>query len=153
MNNNKRRINMKNNIKFSFCFLLILILSQINTAQTIGKIFSKEEADKNFGPVLSSVSIASSELKTLISQSDKYIMFSVKDGKLSILRDDRILLYPEGFKVNADEKYAVYSKSKVEELLNSGKADTTIIEQRKDVISITNGQHTLEMASWCPPFC
>ena len=145
---------MKTNIsKLSFCVFLILILSQLNTAQTIGKIFSKEEADKNYGPVLSSVSITSSELKTLISQSDKYIMFNIKDGKLSILGEGKTLLYPEGFKVNADERYAVYSKSKVEELLKSGKADVTIIEQRKGVISVTNGLQTLEAASWCPPFC
>jgi hypothetical protein len=145
---------VKTNIsKLSFCVFLILILSQLNTAQTIGKIFSKEEADKNYGPVLSSVSITSSELKTLISQSDKYIMFNIKDGKLSILGEGKTLLYPEGFKVNADERYAVYSKSKVEKLLKSGKADVTIIEQRKGVISVTNGLQTLEAASWCPPFC
>jgi hypothetical protein len=138
---------------FSFCLFFILILSQINNAQTVGTIFSKEEADKNFGPVLSSVSISSSELKTLIGKAEEYVMFNVKDGKLSILRENRALLYPDGSRVNADEKYAVYSKSKVEELLNIGKAGTTVVEQRKDVISITNGQQTMEIGSWCPPIC
>lgn len=145
---------MKANIsRFSFCLFFILIFSQINSAQTIGKIFSKEEADKNYGPVLSSVSIASSELKALISQSDKYAMFNIRDGKLSILKEDRSLLYPAGFEVKSDEKYIVYSKSKVEELLNTGKAETTTIEQRKDVMSVTNGQRTLEIGTWCPPLC
>lgn len=121
--------------------------------EIIGKIFSKDEADQNFGPVLSSVKIPSSELKALINRSNKLVMFNVAGGKLSILREGRTLLHPPGFSVKADEKYAAYSKSIVEELLTLGKADTTFVEQRKDVISISNGMHTLEMTTWCPPFC
>jgi hypothetical protein len=121
--------------------------------EIIGKIFSKEEADKNFGPVLSSVSMSSSELKSLNNKSNKLVMFSVNGGKLSVLKEGRAVLYPTGFSPKPDEKYAAYSKSKVEELLNLGKADTTVIEQRKDVISVTNGQYTLEVANWCPPWC
>jgi hypothetical protein len=121
--------------------------------EIIGKIFSKEEADKNFGPVLSPASISSSELKALISQSNKLVMFNINGGKLSILKEGRAVLYPAGFSPKSDEKYAVYSKSVVEELLNTGKAETTVIEQRKDVISITNGLQTLEMGNWCPPYC
>ena len=121
--------------------------------EIIGTIFSKDEANKNFGPVLSSVKIATSDLKALISQSNKLVMFNVSNGKLSILKEGRVLLHPAGFSVDANEKYAAYSKSKVEELLNTGKADTTFVEQRKDVISITNGQQTLEMSGWCPPYC
>jgi hypothetical protein len=121
--------------------------------EIVGTIFSKDEADKNFGPVLSSVKIASSELEALISQSNKLVMFNVAGGKLSILKEGRILLYPPGFSVKSDEKYAACSKSVVEELLSLGKADTTFVEQRKDVISITNGLHTLEQIPWCPPWC
>lgn len=121
--------------------------------EIIGKIFSKEEAEKNFGPVSSSAEIISSQLASLCSQADKYVMFNIKDGTLSILKEGKALLYPEGFNIDAEEKYAVYSKSIVEELLNSGKADITFIEQRKDVMSLTNGQQTLEMGMWCPPYC
>jgi hypothetical protein len=121
--------------------------------EIIGTIFPMEEADKNFGPVSFSAEISSSQLASLCTQAGKYIMFNIKDGNLSILREGRVLLYPDGFKVDADEKYAVYRKSKVEELLNTGKADTAIIEQRKDVISLTNGLHTLELSDWCPPIC
>ena len=121
--------------------------------EIIGKIFSKDEADKNFGPVLSSVSISSSELKALVSQSNKLVMFNVAGRKLSILKEGRAVLYPGGFSPKSDEKYASYSKSKVEELLNLGMSDTIIVEQRKDVISVTNGLHTLETSDWCPPFC
>ena len=121
--------------------------------EIIGKIFSKDEADKNFGPVLSSVKIPSLELRALVSRSNKLVMFNVAGGKLSILKEGRGLLHPPSFSVKADEKYAAYSKSKVEELLNLGMSDTTLVEQRKDVISVTNGMHTLEQGGWCPPFC
>lgn len=119
----------------------------------IGNIFSKDEADKNYGPVLLSVSISSSELKALIGQSNKLVMFNANGGKLSVLKEGRAVLYPGGFSPKSDEKYGVYSKSKVVELLDSGKEDTTFVEQRKDVISVTNGQYTLEAMDWCPPFC
>ncbi len=121
--------------------------------EIIGKIFSKDEADKNFGPVLSSVKIPSSELKTLINGSNKLVMFSVNEGKLSILKEGRAVLYPAGFSPKSDEKYAAYSKSVVEELLSSGKADITVVEQRQEVISVSNGQQTLETSDWCPPIC
>lgn len=121
--------------------------------EIIGKIFSKDEADQNFGPVLSSVKIPSSELKALISSSNKLVMFNVADGKLSILKEGRALLHPPGFSVKAEEKYAVFSKSIVDELINTGKADTIFIEQRQNVISVSSGLRTLEVSDWCPPFC
>lgn len=121
--------------------------------ETIGTIFPKEEADLNYGSVLSSVQINSSELLSLIKQPGKYLMFNIKDGSLSILGDGRASLYPANFTADTADVYAVYSKSKIEELLNTGRAAVTIIEQRKDVLSLTNGTQTLEVGSWCPPFC
>ena len=121
--------------------------------EIFGKIFSKEEADKNFGPVLSYVNISASELRALISQSNKLVMFNVAGGKLSILKEGRAVLYPAGFSPKSGEKYATYSKSKVDELLSAGKSDTIAVEQRKEVISVTNGQYTLEISTWCPPVC
>jgi len=121
--------------------------------EIIGQIFSKDEADKNFGPVLSSVKISSSQLTSLCSRANKYVMFNTKGGILSILKEGKTVLHPSGFKVDANEKYAVYSRSKIEELLSLGKADTTFVERRKGVVSITNGQSTLEISDWCPPFC
>jgi hypothetical protein len=121
--------------------------------ETIGTIFTKEEADLNYGSVLSSVHINSSELLSLINQPGKYLMFNIKDGSLSILGDGRASLYPASFTPEPADVYAVYSKSKIEELLNTGEATVTIIEQRKDVLSITNGTQTLETSGWCPPFC
>jgi hypothetical protein len=121
--------------------------------EIIGSFFTKDEADRNFGAVLYSTEISTSELLNLCSNAEKYLMFNLEDEKLSILKEGRELLYPAGFNVELGVKYVVYSKSVVEELLNSGTADVTFIEQRDNVITVTNGQQTLETGSWCPPFC
>jgi hypothetical protein len=118
-----------------------------------GRIFSKDEAASAFGNVALSIHLSSSLLLSLCSKTNKYLMFNIKSGGLSVLGDSRILLYPESFNVDASEIYAVYSKTIIEELLESGGEDVTFIEQRKEVLSLTNGAFTLEMGSWCPPLC
>ncbi len=122
-------------------------------AEDIGVIYSSEEADKNFGEVFSSVEISSSQLSSLFSQSNDYLMFKIISDKLYILGDSRSVLYPQGESVNSNEVFAIYSKSKVIELLETGGDSTTMIEQRSQVYSLTNGTYTLEDNSWCPPFC
>ncbi len=121
--------------------------------ESIGTIFSKKEADIRFGKILFSESIRSTKLSELCIQSNKYLMFNLKDQKLSILKESRVLLYPDGFSVLPNEKYAVYSKNIIEQLINTCKEVVTTIEQRENVITITNGVQTLEVGSWCPPFC
>ena len=122
-------------------------------ADDIGVIYSNEEADQSFGAVLSSVEISSSQLTSLFSQSGNYLMFKIISDKLYILGDNRSVLYPQNESVDSNEEFAVYSKSKVIELLETGGENTTIIEQRYQVYSLTNGVYTLENSSWCPPMC
>lgn len=122
-------------------------------AETIGEIFLKEEADKNFGPVLFSIEINSSELKAICGNTNKFLMFNIVDRDLNILGDNRIVLYPKGIIIDSAEVFAVYSKNKVSELLEKGEKEITFIEKRSEVISLTNGQYTLEVSGWCPPFC
>ena len=119
----------------------------------VGKIYSKDEANQLYGVVMQSKEISSSELTSLFSGSKNYLMFKIINNNLVILGDYRAVLYPEGYKVDDKEVFAVYSIDKVKELLDSGKAATTTIEQRKNVISINNGQSTMEVSNWCPPFC
>lgn len=76
----------------------------VTTERIIGKIFSKEEADRNYGPVLFSVKIPTSEFRGLIAKSKKYLMFNLKDGRLSILKEGRVPLYPEDFNVGGNER-------------------------------------------------
>jgi hypothetical protein len=119
----------------------------------IGTIFSAAEADNQFGQVQSSVEMSSSGISSLLNQTTKYLMFSIKEEKLYILGDARSPIFPDDFTPGDGEVFAVYSKSKIEELLNTGRADAALFEKRNDVFSITNGNLTLENGTWCPPFC
>lgn len=121
--------------------------------KTIGTIYPAAEAESRFGSVHYSIEIGTEELKSFLNRTNNLLMFNIKDEKLYILGDGRESVYPAGFAPEQSEVYTVYSKSKIEELINEGKADRTIIEQRKDVLSVTNGIYTLENSSWCPPFC
>jgi hypothetical protein len=121
--------------------------------EEIGKIFSKDEANNLYGAVQQSKDISSSELASLFSGSKNYLMFKIINNQLVILGDKRVVLYPAGYKDDNKEVFAVYSISKIQELLNTGKAVATTVEQRSEVISINNGEQTLEMMHWCPPYC
>ncbi len=121
--------------------------------QPIGTIFTSAEADSSYGSVLSSVEISSSQLTALFSQTSKYLMFKIIGNALYILGDGRVVLYPPGGSVDSAEVFAVYSKSKVNELIETGKKTKTAVEKRSEVYSLTNGQYTLEISAWCPPYC
>jgi hypothetical protein len=119
----------------------------------VGKIYTKDEANTLYGAVQQSKGISSAELTSLLGSSKNYLMFKIINGQLVILGDKRVVLYPKDYKVDNKEVFAVYSIGKVKELLDTGKAATTSVEQRKDVISINNGGQTMEISQKCPPFC
>ncbi|MCX6168678.1 MAG: hypothetical protein NTX65_05040 [Ignavibacteriales bacterium] len=125
----------------------------MNNSQPIGKIFTKEEANNLFGNVIDSVSIKQGEITSVLNQIQSYIMFQVSNGELVILGEGRKLLYPIVKNVGPDEVFALFSKSKVVELLSSGTGETISIEKRQNHLTVTFGLLTLEEAVWCPPFC
>jgi len=137
--------------KLLFAFSVVALMS-INVYSQ-GKIISKEEANKLFGAVLVSKEIPTSTLKLLVNQSSKVIMFSFIKNDVYILGDNRKVLLPAGLSVSSSEVFHVYSASIVQELLNNGNTSVTYIEQRKEVLTITNGDLTLEYALICPPLC
>ena len=125
-----------------------------------GKIISKEEADKQFGPVIESVAISVGDLTALIKQTDKSVMFKIINGELHILGDGRKVLRPAGRSVKSDVEFHHYSKEIVLEIINGpansalGAAETTLtVERRAETLTVTNGANTLEFAAMCPPFC
>lgn len=137
--------------KLLFAFFVIALMSVNVYSQ--GKIISKEEANKLFGAVLVSKEIPTSTLKSLVSQSIKVIMFNIINNDIYISNNNRKVLLPSGFSVNSSEVFHVYSTSIVQELLNSGNSKVAYIEQRKEVLTITNGNYTLEYSIICPPYC
>lgn len=132
---------------------LVLILASISNAQTVGKLYSKNEANSIYGPVISSVKINTADLSNMLLKTSNYIMFSIKNGSPVILDNKRSLLYPNNLAISADEVFHVFSVSIVKELITNGGSTETYIEIRKNVLTITNGQYTLEMSGWCPPQC
>ncbi|OGU75849.1 MAG: hypothetical protein A2V93_01080 [Ignavibacteria bacterium RBG_16_34_14] len=137
--------------KLLFAFFVITLMS-INVYSQ-GKILSKEEANKLFGAVLVSKEMPTSTLQSLVNQSTKVIMFNFINNDGYILDNNRKVLLPAGFSVSSSEVFHVYSTSIVQELLDNGGSQVTYIEQRKEVLTITNGNYTLEYSIICPPVC
>lgn len=121
--------------------------------QAIGKLYSVEEANAKFGPVILSTNLSVSELNTLLNQTINYIMFKLADEEVIVLNSERIVIYPAGYPVQEQAVFTLYSTSMVAELLSQELVTEVSIEQRSDVISLTCGRLTLETGSPCPPYC
>lgn len=130
----------------------ILTVSGINIYSQ-GKIINKEEADRLFGPVISKKEIQTEKLKMLIHRSSEVVMFKILNDELYVLDNKRNALLPIGVTVSNAEEFSIYSISIVDKLFAEGNSVSTHIEKRKDVLTMTNGNYTLEYALLCPPFC
>lgn len=130
-----------------------MVPENAGTDKAIGKIVTKAEADKLFGPVLKSVTFSVNEVRQLVSSTNNSVMFNIKDGNLFILNDNRRVLFPAGASVLANETFHRYSKSKVIELLDLAQGSEILFEVRANVFCITGGAYTLEYGVLCPPIC
>jgi|SRR5690606_2204156 len=119
----------------------------------IGVIYTAEEANQQFGDVSSSIQISATQLKDFMDQTENYLMFKIISGVLYVLGDERSVLEPDQGYVDPDVIFTVYSKSKVDELIDTGGEETNLVEIRNNLLTITNGQFTLENGGWCPPLC
>jgi len=152
-----------NNYAFrSICIFIILsILPSIVFSQTYGKIFTKVEADSLFGPVVEKQLLEKVVLEEALKKTDKVAMFKILNNKLTILGDKRAkvlnttnnIMDSTTNYVNSDEIFHTYSKTKLEELLKLGGEKETFVENRADVLTLTNGVFTLEAGTDCPPNC
>jgi hypothetical protein len=119
-----------------------------------GQLFSKAEADEMFGPVLESKQISTEQLKLLMNKTSNLIMFNIIDGKLSILGDNRNLLFSDEESSYSDSTvFTAYSVSVLNELLGKSTLDIVDIEKRKIILSVTYGESTMEVGGLCPPLC
>jgi hypothetical protein len=120
---------------------------------SLGEIISKETADQDFGMATFSLLISSDLLQSLADRTPNLLMFNIIDDRLVVLGDDRKPLYPDGYVPPSDIIFKVYSKDKVLELIESGGETDNSIEYRGEIITITNGDYTLEYGALCPPWC
>lgn len=137
----------------SLTFILILLFNISTSAQTYGQIFTNQQADNLFGPVLTSVPISRITFQFFLTQTNNYIMFRVVGNKAIVLDNKRNVISPAGFIINASDILTVYRVSVVNELLSKGNENTVYIQQRTNVLSVSIGDYTMEVGSMCPPFC
>jgi hypothetical protein len=138
---------------FRVSLLAAIILLWYSSATGQGKIFNKEDADELFGPVLHSIEVSVNALHNFTNQTTNQLMFRIRDNQLIILDNKRKILYPAGVQIASQEVFTVYSITMINELLSNVSTTPVRIEQRRDVLSISYGQMTMEVGSLCPPIC
>lgn len=141
---------LRNSFLILFLFFSGLTFAQ---TQTIGKIFTKDEANTLYGNVIFSVTINVSELDSLLSQTQNVVMFNIMNKQLVLLGDNRKVLSAGSVKISPTDIFAFCSKSKLLELLNYGDGTQINFEIRLSHPTITYGLHTLEETNYCPPIC
>jgi hypothetical protein len=141
-------------LRFIQLFILVLFISNLYSFSFAqGKLFTKEEANELFGPVLRSVEISVPVVHNLINQTNSRLMFRVAGNQAIILDENRNVLHPAGVVIKPQDVFSVYSTAVLNELLSSGNGGSVNIEQRREVLSITFGVMTMEVGAFCPPFC
>lgn len=148
---------MKKNFLLSFLLAALIILPGTscnqNADKVIGKIYTKEEANKTYGPVLKSIKIKTSTLDSLARNAPDKILFNIINDKIVVLNAKRMEIYGAEAGISDSTVFHLYSTSQLQSLLKSGGSDSTQVELRDSVFSITNGNYTLELSADCPPNC
>jgi len=133
--------------------ILFLSFSTAAFSQEIGEIYNSSNADSLFGKVIESRSISVDTLKNALEKTENYIMFRISEDNLTILGDNRILLYSLTSYLEKNEVFHVFSKNKVSELITISKNDMCYLENREKAFTITKGNFILDLSEPCPPRC
>ncbi len=136
-----------------FCSYIFIVLTSTSDAQPYGKIFTIQEADEMFGPVLQSIAIPKHSIQIFLSQTNNNIMFRIQNENVVVLDNKRNVIFPKGISVNSSEVFTLFSVSVVNTLLSKGNESTVYIEKRSEVLSVSTGGFTMEVGVLCPPIC
>ncbi len=139
--------------KLFYLFFSIIAVGLTACVVYHGEMFTKEVANQRFGKVQKSVELPTSTLQSLLEQTDSNIMFRVVDGGVIILDNNRNVIYPEDITISQDDVFSMFSVSVVNDLLSQGDYPNVNIEGRDTALTVTYGDHTLEVATLCPPIC
>jgi hypothetical protein len=158
--------------------LLVVIISSVGIVNgqgkygTVGKIFSKKEANVLFGKVIGSVQIKADDLNQALSQADAYVLFTIKNSQAVVTNEKRKPLLTNLFSaaLTADEPMFYFSKSVLQDFLQkignssdmatvsssnatTASANLITVEVRSGVTTLSSGAYTLELSCICPPYC
>jgi len=135
---------------------MLFICSNLS-AQTIGKLFKKAEADSIFGKVYFSQTMDSKLIKKILDDSTNVMMFRVTKDSLIVMDIHRKPLHPSSYKPRGDEPYYLYSKDMLKKLFDQydeiNEETTATAQMRGSTVTITAGSLTLENSMVCPPVC
>jgi len=133
--------------------VLLLLFLSCGTTKHFGKIFTTSEADQLFGKVIFSKEIPAETVISLLNRTEINIMFGLINREIVILDNNRKLIYPEKAEINDNDIFTVYSISVLKELLSNGSSQIVNVEQRREVLSVSYGNNTMETGTKCPPIC
>jgi len=138
----------------SVLFVVLVFFNYSHSQSVVGKIYTKADADNLYGPVITSVPISASLLLSLTNNTKNYLMFRINNGNLIILDNQRIGLFPGNVSVNSNDEFRYFSVSLIQNIIVNGKAVFASVEIRNNnILTITNGNFTLEVSFPCPPVC
>lgn len=148
---------MKNRLIKTLLLLFFIFLAPglLSAQEVIGKIFTKQEADQMFGPVLKKFDIDANAVRALLDRAGEYIMFNYDTDDLYVVDGKKKLIFNYGQMKNnfPTEIFRVFSVSVVRDLLSRGNEEKVHVEKRTDVLTLTYSESTMDMSSPCPPNC
>ena len=146
-------------------YLLMLVFVSATAIFGQGKIFTSEEALKEFGEVIISVEIDVEMVTVYLQDKDtKSLLFSMYDKEASITKGGGTILLG---KLKKDQIRYKYSAEILNEFFGKIKSNKVRLETRSkinpktktnyfsigEVVEAGKGGLVLEMAGNCPPFC
>lgn len=146
--------------------LAMLFAFAVNTSAQgkygiVGKLFSEEEAERIYGPVLESETITMSDIEGMMKKAGSYMLFKVRGNRALVANAQRQSLTGEKFNISDNDVFNVYSKRMVAHLLAASRRDnagnkaseSVEVQQRAEVVTLQSGAYVLELALVCPPIC
>ncbi|VAX19300.1 hypothetical protein MNBD_IGNAVI01-1493 [hydrothermal vent metagenome] len=138
-------------LKKLLLYILFFAAVTSSSGQVVGKIFDAEYANENFGSVISSVVISNIELREMLEKAGTYIMLNIDTGNIRALDENRTPVH--GTAESENEVFYKISTSRIELLFEKGGEKNTTIEMRPEILTLTNGEFTLDLTWPCPPYC
>lgn len=160
-----------------FSILLLFLSSSLNAQGklgTVGKSFTKEDANVLFGKVIGSIKIPKAEVEKAVEKADDYVLFAIKDNRVYVLNEKKFSLTELGVSLSKDDVAYIFSTEVVKAFLErtngkfvtfelrynsakpntkGGQYSTSAAKSGEIIFTVTGDNETLELSLPCPPMC